>query len=93
MFTLFNLQGALGDFHRVLLRFIVVFTAQRSLFILAHPQPFVKHYFHFFLKMFEVLNRKLLCFSASLEAACIYYNTLSRLSTTFFNFFRVFLPL
>ena len=71
MFTLFNLQGALGDFHRVLLRFIVVFTAQRSLFILAHLFPFVKHFFHFFLKMFEVLNRKILCFSASLEAACI----------------------
>jgi len=71
MFTLFNLQGALGVFHRVLLRFIVVFTAQRSLFILAHPFLFVKHFFHFFLKMFEVLDGKFLCFSASLEAACI----------------------
>jgi len=45
MFTLFNLQGALGDFHRVLLRFIAAVAAQRSLFILAHLQPFVKHFF------------------------------------------------
>jgi len=54
-----------------LLRFIVVFTAQRSLFILAHSVRFVKNFFHFFFEMFEVLSFELLCFSASLEAACI----------------------
>jgi hypothetical protein len=70
MFTLFNLQGALGDFHRVLLRFIVVFTAQRSLFILAHLFPFVKHFFHFFLKCLKFSTGEFCVFSASLEAAC-----------------------
>ena len=56
--------------HRFLLRFIVVFTAQHSLFILAHSFSLVKHFFLLFFEKFEVLNRKSCVFSASLEAAC-----------------------
>ena len=70
MFTLFNLQGALGVFHRVLLRFIVVFTAQRSLFILAHLNRFVNNFFLLFFKKFEVVFVRSVVFCASLEAAC-----------------------
>jgi len=71
MFTLFNLQGALGVFHRFLLRFIVVFTAQRSLFMLAHPNRFVNNFFLFIFKKFQAVFRRPDVFSASLEAACI----------------------
>ena len=70
MFTLFNLQGALGVLHRFSLRFIATVAAQRSLFILAHSFSLVKHFFLLFFKKFEVLIRESCVFSASLEAAC-----------------------
>ena len=70
MFTLFNLQGTHGDFHRFAVHFIVRQNSVRSLFILAHSFSFVKHFFLLFFKKFEVLNSESCVFSASLEAAC-----------------------
>ena len=70
MFTLFNLQGALGDFHRFSLSRHRSKELGDSLFILAHLNSFVKHFFLLFFKKFEVFDIRFSVFRASLEAAC-----------------------
>ena len=55
MFTLFNLQGALGVFHRIFRRFIGFSVSARNSFILAHLKPFVKNFFQILFVRFSVL--------------------------------------
>ena len=68
-------------------------TSAVNSFILAHSQEFVKNFFHFFFKMFEVSGIFLFVLRVSLETACISYYTKTTLSTTFFSFFLTFSPL
>ena len=90
MFTLFNLQGALGVFHRVLLRFIVVFTAQRSLFILAHLFSFVNTFFQFLLKLFSASTAEVSVFFRFSRSSLHIIHPKTPFVNTFFQFFSTF---
>ena len=70
MFTLFNLQGALGVFHRFVRGFIGVLGLGAELIHIITSFSFCQALFSFSFKMFQMLFLEISVIFASLEAAC-----------------------
>ena len=93
MFTLFNLQGALGDFHRVFASLHRGFHRSAQLIYTITSLSFCQALFSFLFKMFEVLNRRVLCFFCFSRSSLHiilhhipFVNTFFQLFSSFFSF-------